>query len=154
MTTFYRAEVIGSLLRPTYLKDARKAWEDGQLATSAFKRIEDRAVNEAIALQERAGVDIVTLEYDDWRSGPFAPLADLPQDKQVVLGVISTKKNALEPADGIIARIEEASRYFPRKQLALSTQCGFASVMQGNPIDEAAREAKLRLVADVAHRVW
>ena len=80
--------------------------------------------------------------------------ADVLRDKRIVLGLISTKKNALEPAEGIIARIAEASRYFPREQLALSTQCGFASVMQGNPIDEAAQEVKLRLVAEVAHRVW
>lgn len=365
MAVLYRAETIGSLLRPAYLKEARQAWEAGQLPTAAFKRIEDRAVNEGIALQEAAGLDVVTdgemrrfmftgtlteaidglspvpgatmnwhghtpqeemvfqfplaitdkirrrrslaseefiyarartqkpikvtlpspmmlfafwspehstaaysdpfllfadavdilrqevrelaalgcqyiqvdapeltaaidapmgqtvfaargisparmlnegiemlnaiadapgitfgfhhcrgnnqgrwggqggyeaiskqvfqratnydiflLEYDDWRSGSFAPLADIPRDKTVVLGLISTKKNEVEPADGIIARIEEASRYFPREQLALSTQCGFASVMMGNPVTEANQAAKLRLVADIAHRLW
>jgi 5-methyltetrahydropteroyltriglutamate--homocysteine methyltransferase len=365
MTAIYRAEVIGSLLRPAYLKEARQAWQAGTLPTPEFKRIEDRAVNEAIALQETAGLDIVTdgemrrfmftstltevidgispipavtmhwhgqtpeeemefrypfsvtgkirrrrslateefayargktnkplkvtlpsplilraswtaehsaatypdsfalfadavdilrqevrelaglgcqyiqidapeltglidtsqrhalyeargiatarmlgegidminavadapgitfglhlcrgnnqgrwysqggyeaiskqvfqratnfdvflLEYDDWRSGSFEPLADIPQDKAVVLGLVSTKKNTVEPAEGIVARIEEASRYFPREQLALSTQCGFASVMMGNPIDETVQEAKLRLVASVVHRVW
>lgn len=71
-----------------------------------------------------------------------------------MLGLVSTKKSSMEPADGIAARLAEASRYFPREQLALSTQCGFASVWQGNPLDEAAQEAKLRLVAEVAHRVW
>jgi 5-methyltetrahydropteroyltriglutamate--homocysteine methyltransferase len=365
MTTIYRAEVIGSLLRPPALQEARRAWEAGQLPTPEFKRVEDRAVDEAIALQEKAGVDVVTdgemrrsgffgpltdvldgmsplpapptrwrgptpqdevtfqaavcvtgklrrrrsltaeefsyargkasrpikvtlpsplmlalrwspehstaaysdpfalfadgvdilrqevrelaglgcvyiqidapelatlvddttqrglyeargistarmlgegiemlnavadaagvtfglhmcrgnnrgywlsqggyeaiskqvfqratrydiflLEYDDSRSGSFAPLADVPRDKHVVLGLVSTKQNTLEPAEAIVARIEEASRYFPREQLALSTQCGFASVWQGNPIDAATQEAKLRLVADVAHRVW
>ena len=98
--------------------------------------------------------DVFLLEYDDWRSGSFAPLADIARDKRIVLGLISTKQNVIEPTEGIIARIEEASRYFPREQLALSTQCGFASVLQGNPITEAVQEAKLRLVADVAHRVW
>lgn len=98
--------------------------------------------------------DIFLLEYDDWRSGSFAPLMDIPRDKLVVLGLVSTKKNEVEPTAGLIARIEEASRYFPREQLALSTQCGFASVIQGNPITEAAQEAKLRLVVDVARRVW
>ncbi len=365
MTTIYRAETIGSLLRPTYLKEARQAWNAGTLLTPEFKRIEDRAVDEALALQERAGLEIVTdgemrriiftgtlteaidgissvpspswrwhgqtpqddvdfqapisvtgkirrrrslateefayargktskplkmtlpsplmlalfwspehstaaysdpfalfadavdilrqevrelaglgcqyiqidapelatlvdesqrratyeargispermlgegvemlnaiadapgvtfglhmcrgnnaghwmsqggyeviskqvfqratkydiflLEYDDWRSGSFAPLADIPQDKLVVLGLVSTKKNEIEPSDGLIARIGEASRYFPREQLALSTQCGFASVLQGNPVTEATQEAKLRLVVDVARRVW
>ena len=365
MTTICRAEVIGSLLRPAYLKEARKAWEAGELPTPEFKRVEDRAVNEAIALQEAAGLDVITdgemrrshftvslteaiaglsqapaltmhwhgqtpeedfdfqrpvsvtgkirrrrslataefayargkaskplkitlpsplvlalwwspehstaaysdpfvlfadavdllrqevhelaglgcqylqidapeiatlvdesvrhtlyeahgistermlgegieminaiadapgitfglhlcrgnnqgrwlsqgsyeaiskqvfqratnynvflLEYDDWRSGSFEPLADIPQDKTVVLGLVSTKRNTVEPADGIVARIEEASRYFPHEQLALSTQCGFASVLMGNPVDEAVQEAKLQLVASVAHRVW
>lgn len=365
MATVYRAEVIGSLLRPTYLKQARKAFEAGQLSTPEFKRIEDRAVDEAIALQESAELDVVTdgemrrflfsdpltevidglsqipgvtlrwhgrtpqegfesvfpvavtgklrrrrslateefayargkatkplkvtlpsplqiarcwspkhstavysdpfalfadsvdivrqealdlarlgcryiqvdaphlswlldesqrqalsdelgvssgrmlnegieminsvaeapgvtfglhvcrgnwqgrwltqggyeaiskpvfqratnfsaflLEYDDWRSGSFQPLVDIPKDKTVVLGLVSTKKNELEPAEGIVARIREASRRFPLERLALSTQCGFASVMMGNPIDEAMQEAKLRLVADVARRVW
>jgi 5-methyltetrahydropteroyltriglutamate--homocysteine methyltransferase len=60
----------------------------------------------------------------------------------------------MEPAEELIARIDEASRHFPREQLALSTQCGFASVMAGNPITEAAQEAKLRLVVEVARRVW
>jgi len=104
--------------------------------------------------QRATKYDVFLLEYDDWRSGSFAPLADIARDKRIVLGLISTKQNVIEPTEGIIARIEEASRYFPREQLALSTQCGFASVLQGNPITEAVQEAKLRLVADVAHRVW
>jgi len=98
--------------------------------------------------------DLFLLEYDDWRSGSLEPLTDVPRDKGVVLGFVSTKKDDMETADGLISRIDEASRYFPREQLALSTQCGFASVAQGNPISEAAQEAKLRLVVDVAQRVW
>ena len=99
--------------------------------------------------------DVFLLEHDNWRSGSFEPLADVPQDKRVVLGLVSTKTNRVEPAEGIVARIEEASRYFPGEQLALSTQCGFASwLFMGNPIAETTQEAKLRLVADVAHRVW
>ena len=104
--------------------------------------------------QRATNYNIFLLEYDDWRSGSFEPLADIARDKTVVLGLVSTKKKAVEPAEGIVARLEEASRYFPREHLALSTQCGFASVMMGNPIDEAAQEAKLRLVANVAHRLW
>ncbi|MGE0821848.1 MAG: cobalamin-independent methionine synthase II family protein [Candidatus Binatia bacterium] len=94
------------------------------------------------------------LEYDDWRSGSFAPLRDIPVDKDVVLGLISTKRTDLEPIDAIIKRIEEASNYFPREKLALSTQCGFGTVWEGNPIPESTQEAKLRLVADIARRVW
>jgi len=94
------------------------------------------------------------LEYDDARSGGFEPLADMPRDKLVVLGLVSTKHPALESEEMLIARIEQAAPYFPREQLALSPQCGFASGIKGNPLDEAAEEAKLRLVAEVAHRVW
>jgi 5-methyltetrahydropteroyltriglutamate--homocysteine methyltransferase len=94
------------------------------------------------------------LEYDDWRSGSFAPLRGIPTDKAVVLGLISTKRADLEPIEAIMKRIEEASRYFPREQLGLSTQCGFGTVWEGNPIPETVQEAKLRLVADIARRVW
>src|SRR5581483_675858 len=94
------------------------------------------------------------LEYDDWRSGSFEPLRDIPTDKDVALGLISTKRIELEPADQIVKRIEEASRFFPREKLAVSTQCGFGTVWDGNPIPEATQEAKLRLVAEVARRVW
>lgn len=72
----------------------------------------------------------------------------------VVLGLVSTKQAKIESEQMLIARIEEAARHFPRDQLALSPQCGFASGIKGNPIDEAAEERKLRLVAEVAHRVW
>jgi 5-methyltetrahydropteroyltriglutamate--homocysteine methyltransferase len=94
------------------------------------------------------------LEYDDWRSGSFEPLRQIPTDKGVVLGLISTKRVESEPVDEIVKRIEEASRYFPREQMGLSTQCGFGTVWEGNPIPAATQEAKLRLVADIAHRVW
>lgn len=112
---------------------------------------------EAISKQVFARVTryhVLLLEYDDWRAGSFAPLADIPHDKVVVLGLVSTKTDALEPADELAARIEEAARFFPRDQLALSTQCGFASVAAGNPIAFATQRAKLRLVADTAHRLW
>lgn len=98
--------------------------------------------------------EVLLLEYDDWRSGSFEPLADIPRDKLVVLGLVSTKKNVLESERELIARIDEASRHFPRERLALSTQCGFASGIKGNPVDAAMQEKKLRLVAEVAHRVW
>jgi 5-methyltetrahydropteroyltriglutamate--homocysteine methyltransferase len=94
------------------------------------------------------------LEYDDERSGGFEPLSDVPRDKLVVLGLISTKRPAMESEEMLTGRIEQAARYFPRDQLALSPQCGFASGIKGNPISEADQEAKLRLVARVAHRVW
>jgi methionine synthase II (cobalamin-independent) len=67
---------------------------------------------------------------------------------------VSTKSDALETPEALLVRIEEAARYFPRERMALSTQCGFASVLAGNPIAEATQEKKLRLVADVARRAW
>ena len=91
------------------------------------------------------------LEYDDRRSGGFEPLADLPRDSVVVLGLVSSKKNQLESADELRTRINEAARYFPLDQMGLSTQCGFASGIKGNPVDAEMQEKKLRLVADVAH---
>jgi 5-methyltetrahydropteroyltriglutamate--homocysteine methyltransferase len=96
----------------------------------------------------------ILLEYDDARSGSFEALRDIPRDKTVVLGLVSTKTETLESAESLIARIDEASKYFPHEQLALSPQCGFASIITGNPISEVVQQKKLRLVADVAHRVW
>jgi 5-methyltetrahydropteroyltriglutamate--homocysteine methyltransferase len=101
-----------------------------------------------------AHYDILLLEYDTARAGSFEPLADIARDKRVVLGLVSTKSDALETREALLARIEEAARYFPRERMALSTQCGFASVLAGNPIAEATQEKKLRLVAEVARRAW
>jgi len=98
--------------------------------------------------------DRFLLEYDDWRSGSFEPLRNVPKDKSVVLGLISTKRIELEPAAEVGKRIDEAARYFPREQMGLSTQCGFGTVWEGNPIPESTQEAKLRLVAEIAHRTW
>ncbi len=98
--------------------------------------------------------DRILLEYENERSGSFEPLTELPDDKVVVLGLVSSKFDELETPDHLIARIDEAARFYPRDQLALSTQCGFASAGPGNAISEDAQERKLRLVAEVANRVW
>ncbi len=109
----------------------------------------------ANALFERAtAFDAFLLEYDDPRSGSFEPLAEAPQDKQVVLGLVTTKRPREETAADIAARVDEAARSFPREQLGISTQCGFASIAAGNPISEDDEERKLRLVAEVADTVW
>ncbi len=94
------------------------------------------------------------LEYDDERSGDFAPLGEVPDDKTVVLGLVTTKTSRVETAEDLRARIEMASVYLPLERLALSPQCGFASVARGNPIASDVQENKLRLVADVARQVW
>jgi 5-methyltetrahydropteroyltriglutamate--homocysteine methyltransferase len=98
---------------------------------------------------------VFLLEYDDERSGSFEPLANVPDDKVVVLGLVSSKLPGIEPADQLIARIDEAARYVGRERLALSTQCGFSPVSIGaNLISEDIQERKLELVAEVAHQVW
>ena len=95
------------------------------------------------------------LEYDDERSGSFEPLANVPDDKVVVLGLVSSKIPEIEPVDGLIARIDDAARYVGRERLALSTQCGFSPVsIGGNLISEETQQRKLELVAEVAHKVW
>lgn len=94
------------------------------------------------------------LEYDDDRSGSFAPLAHVPEDRVVVLGLVTTKKSALETRESLIERINEAAQYVPLERLALSPQCGFASTEEGNNLTEADQEAKLRLIADTVREVW
>jgi len=94
------------------------------------------------------------LEYDDQRSGGFDPLRHVPDDRVVVLGLVTTKKPQLEDAGTLHGRIEEAARFVPLDRLALSPQCGFASVAAGNLISPADQAAKLALVADVASQVW
>jgi 5-methyltetrahydropteroyltriglutamate--homocysteine methyltransferase len=99
-------------------------------------------------------VDRFLLEYDDARSGTFEPLRLVPRDKTVVLGLVSSKLAQLESGEELMRRIDEASRYFPLENLALSPQCGFASTMEGNLLTEDEQWAKLRLVAETAQRVW
>jgi len=96
-------------------------------------------------------IDAFALEYDSPRAGTFEALADVPDDKSVILGLVSTKSEQLEDAHELAARVDEAARYFPRDQLAVSTQCGFASEQSGNPISPDVQAAKLALVAEVAH---
>jgi 5-methyltetrahydropteroyltriglutamate--homocysteine methyltransferase len=94
------------------------------------------------------------LEYDTERAGDFAPLRFVPKDKIVVLGLVSTKTAQLETADDLKRRIEEASRYLPLEQIALSPQCGFASDIVGNPLTEVDQWRKLERVQQVALEVW
>ncbi len=94
------------------------------------------------------------LEYDDERSGGFEPLKNVPEDRIVVLGLVTTKKPKLESQDELKQRIDQAAQFVPLERLALSTQCGFASTEEGNLITPADQEAKLRLVAKTAKQVW
>lgn len=99
-------------------------------------------------------VDAYYLEFDDDRSGDFAPLAKVSGDKKVVLGLITSKKPELEDPDVIKARIAEAARILPLDRLCLSTQCGFASTEEGNKLTEDQQWAKIALVRSIAKDVW
>jgi 5-methyltetrahydropteroyltriglutamate--homocysteine methyltransferase len=99
-------------------------------------------------------VDGYFLEYDDERSGDFAPLRFVPKDKIVVLGIISSKLAALESKDDLKKRIDEAAQYMPLEQMALSPQCGFSSTVHGNEISVDDEIAKLKLTVETAGEVW
>jgi 5-methyltetrahydropteroyltriglutamate--homocysteine methyltransferase len=109
----------------------------------------------AEVLFNQIDVDGYFLEYDTARAGGFEPLRFLPSgNKRLVLGLVSSKKPDLEPADVLRRRIDEASKFAPLEQLALSPQCGFASSIKGNPLGQADQEAKLRRIVEVAGQVW
>jgi methionine synthase II (cobalamin-independent) len=201
-----RADVVGSLLRPHYLSEARAAFEAGGLRADESKRVEERAVDQAITLQEGAGLDVVTdgemrrFSFFDQLTSAVDGLSHIPAKpvpfhsadgndinfespetvtakltrkkmltptefaytsararkpvKIAVLGLVSTKTDELEDREQLLARIEEAARFYPKDQLAVSTQCGFASVAMGNEISERTQEDKLRLVAETAERAY
>jgi 5-methyltetrahydropteroyltriglutamate--homocysteine methyltransferase len=121
----------------------RSAW----VAQGGYEPVAEILFNEL-------ALDGFFLEYDDWRSGDFAPLRFLPKGKIVVLGIMTSKRPELESTDALKRRIEEASRYAPLDQLALSPQCGFASTAHGNLMSEDEQWRKLERVVEVAHEVW
>jgi 5-methyltetrahydropteroyltriglutamate--homocysteine methyltransferase len=99
-------------------------------------------------------VDRFLLEYDDQRSGTFEPLRFVPKGKTVVLGLISTKIPRMDDPDVLAKRIDEAAKFVPIENLALSPQCGFASTAEGNLLTEDDQWAKLKLVTDITRMVW
>jgi 5-methyltetrahydropteroyltriglutamate--homocysteine methyltransferase len=105
-------------------------------------------------LFRRLAVDVLFLEYDTARAGGFAPLAAVPDDKVVVLGLVSSKSPTLETPAELKARIREANRYVPLDRLGISPQCGFSSAVVGNPVTPNDQAAKLRLVVETAREVW
>jgi 5-methyltetrahydropteroyltriglutamate--homocysteine methyltransferase len=109
----------------------------------------------AEALLNDLQVDGFFMEWDDERSGGFEPLRFLPKgQKQVVLGLVTTKQGELESKDDLKRRIEEASKYAPIEQLCLSPQCGFSSTVEGNELTQEQQWAKLRLIVELAEEVW
>jgi 5-methyltetrahydropteroyltriglutamate--homocysteine methyltransferase len=121
----------------------RSAWS----AEGSYEAIAEKTFGSLIA-------DRFLMEYDSERAGGFEPLRFVPKGKTVVLGLVTTKEARLEPEDLLRRRIEEAGRYVPLENLALSTQCGFASTLLGNLIAWDDMRRKLELVANVARRVW
>jgi 5-methyltetrahydropteroyltriglutamate--homocysteine methyltransferase len=108
----------------------------------------------AEVLFNELAVDGYFLEYDDARSGDFAPLRFLPKGKTVVLGLVSTKLDRMETTDELKRRIDEAAKFAPLDQLCISPQCGFSSTVHGNEIHVETQAAKIRLCVDVARDVW
>jgi 5-methyltetrahydropteroyltriglutamate--homocysteine methyltransferase len=108
----------------------------------------------AEALFGQLEVDGFFMEWDDERSGDFAALRFVPPDKYVVLGLVTTKRGALETKDGLKQRIEEASKFVPLEQLCLSPQCGFSSTVEGNTLSYDEEMAKLELIVETAAEVW
>jgi 5-methyltetrahydropteroyltriglutamate--homocysteine methyltransferase len=121
----------------------RSAW----VAEGSYEPVAEVLFNEL-------NVDAYFLEYDDERSGDFAPLRFVPDRKTVVLGLVTTKLADLESPRELMRRIEEAARYVPLDHLCLSPQCGFSSTVEGNQITEEDQWAKLELVSQVALEVW
>jgi 5-methyltetrahydropteroyltriglutamate--homocysteine methyltransferase len=121
----------------------RSAW----VAEGSYEPVAEVLFNEM-------NVDAYFLEYDDERSGDFAPLRFVPPTKTVVLGLVTTKVATLESSQELIQRVKEASRYIPLENLCLSPQCGFSSTVHGNQISEADQWAKLELVVNTAREIW
>jgi 5-methyltetrahydropteroyltriglutamate--homocysteine methyltransferase len=108
----------------------------------------------ASRLFPRVHAQRLLLEYDDERSGAFKPLAAVPQDKTVVLGLVTTKTGRQETVEELTTRIHQAAHHVPLERLALSTQCGFATSILGNALPPADQQAKLRTIVTTAERVW
>jgi 5-methyltetrahydropteroyltriglutamate--homocysteine methyltransferase len=121
----------------------RSSW----VATGGYDHVAEALFNDL-------NVDGYFLEFDDERSGGFEPLRFVPKGKRVVLGLVSSKRGALEGKDDLKRRIDAASRYLDLDQLCLSPQCGFASTVEGNLLTADEQEAKLRLVIETAREVW
>ncbi len=147
------AELINAVIddRPSDLTVAihlcRGNMQSAWVAEGGYEPVADALFNEL-------NVDAYFLEYDDARSGSFDPLRFVPDNKVIVLGLLTTKSAALEHAADIIRRIDQASRFVPLERLCLSPQCGFASTAQGNRITEADQWAKLERIVAVTNQVW
>jgi 5-methyltetrahydropteroyltriglutamate--homocysteine methyltransferase len=125
----------------------RGNFESAWVAEGGYEPVAETMFNEA-------NIDGFFLEYDTPRAGDFKPLRFVPKGKIVVLGLVTSKRGALESKDDLKRRIDEAAKVIPLEQLALSPQCGFASGERGNKLSVEEEIAKLTLVVDVARDVW
>jgi len=116
-------------------------------ASGSYEMVAERYFNQS-------KVDGFFLEYDDERSGDFAPLRFMPKDKIVVLGLITSKRPELESKDDIRRRVDAATKYVPLERLCISPQCGFASTQEGNKLSQEEQRAKLALLVEVATEIW
>jgi 5-methyltetrahydropteroyltriglutamate--homocysteine methyltransferase len=123
--------------------NARSRW----FAEGGYEPIADILFNEL-------DVDAFFLEFDDERSGDFAPLRFVPPDKKIVLGLVTSKMGELEDADEIRERVDAAARFIDADQLCLSPQCGFASAAAGNLLSPEEQQRKLAFVVEMAERIW
>ncbi|HEV8023063.1 MAG TPA: 5-methyltetrahydropteroyltriglutamate--homocysteine S-methyltransferase [Candidatus Lustribacter sp.] len=123
--------------------NARSAW----IAEGGYERIAERLFGGLLC-------DHFLLEYDDDRSGDFEPLRFMPAGKRVVLGLVTSKRGTLEDPETLVRRVDEATKYIALGDLAISPQCGFASIVEGNIITPDDQWAKLRLVVETSRRIW
>jgi len=151
-------DVIGSLLRPPGLLEAQKKLASGQLAATEFKRIEDRAVDDALRLQEEAGLEVVTdgeMRRLSFQSQVTAAVEGFGEwDLDTFLWGEWQSADLGEMLEELVWRIKEANAFVPPERLAISTQCGFASSVIGNVLSAEDQRAKLRVVSDTARAVW
>ncbi|MBT3535570.1 MAG: 5-methyltetrahydropteroyltriglutamate--homocysteine S-methyltransferase, partial [Rhodospirillaceae bacterium] len=117
------------------------------LSQGGYEPVAERLFNDL-------SVDAFFLEYDTDRAGDFTPLRLVPDDKHVVLGIVSSKLAELESVDALARRIDEAAKYVPLERLSMSPQCGFASAVSGNPITADVQQAKLSRIVETALQVW
>jgi methionine synthase II (cobalamin-independent) len=125
----------------------RGNFKSSWVATGGYEHVAEALFNDLM-------VDGFFLEYDDARSGGFEPLRFVPAGKMVVLGLVTTKKGALEQKDDLKRRIDQASKFIPLDQLCLSPQCGFSSTVEGNALTIDDEIAKLKLIVETAREVW
>jgi methionine synthase II (cobalamin-independent) len=136
---WFRADHIGSLLRPKKLREAFRRHSQKEIGEAELRTVQDASIRDVLRLQKECGLEVAT-------DGEFRRISYWEKFVRLTRG--------LEVRDAVLTRVDEASRYIDASRLAISPQCGFASTMGGNPVTEADERAKLRLCVDTAHLIW